>query len=304
MGILDGLIKGIGGIASSAIGAVGGFLGQQDANEANREIAAQNTAFNAAEAQRQRDFESYWVQQSWGQSEKWRGNAYQTAVADMQKAGLNPMLAYSQGGAAVPTPGVARGSAATAVQPAPMLNKFAAASQAAQTIANVQLQESQVERTQAETRNIDVDTQRRQLELPHSREYVIERQMKELVKLASEANISRWDQYLVEKYLRLMPEEQEKMREEIGSTRALRVIRELDQVGKRAEAEYWKDVGKGGVYWREGRAAAGTLLGIGTGFAAKRALGQGLRVGPRSYRETEFPLGRGGRYRQRVYDGD
>lgn len=58
-----------------------GFLGQQGTNQQNRELAEVQTEFQRLMS----------------------GTSYQRAVADMISAGLNPMLAYSQGGASTPT---------------------------------------------------------------------------------------------------------------------------------------------------------------------------------------------------------
>jgi len=57
-----------------------GFLGQEETNAANAQQASQQMDF-------QREMSS---------------TAYQRATADMKAAGLNPMLAYSQGGATTP----------------------------------------------------------------------------------------------------------------------------------------------------------------------------------------------------------
>lgn len=128
-GLVDAMTGGIGGELLD----LGTDIWKQDKAE---DMQQHSMNFSAAQAAQQMQFQK-----------EMRRTQYQTAVQDMMKAGLNPMLAYHQGGAGTP-PGSSGAGAGS--QGAPALHR-------APTFTSA-LTAQQIATTQAQQRNIDADT--------------------------------------------------------------------------------------------------------------------------------------------------
>jgi len=149
MGLNLGTLGGIASVAGIATGqpwltAAGGALG-----------AMQSQKFNAEQAQIGRDYQT-----------EMANTSFQRRVEDLKAAGLSPMLAYSQGGAAVP-------SGATASSAANIGESSASAGSTArqininreQALSQIELQDQQRNLLGSQALNQDADTAIKQYEL-------------------------------------------------------------------------------------------------------------------------------------------
>ena len=124
----------LGDIISSALS----FIGGQQANQKAWDISQSAQAASAQQAANQMDFQR-----------EMRATQYQTAVEDMKAAGLNPMLAYQQGGAG--TPSGAAGQGYTAPVRNALGEAVSAYQSAKQTEADTNLKNTAAIQTNAQT---------------------------------------------------------------------------------------------------------------------------------------------------------
>lgn len=90
-----------------AAGAIGGsllsYFGQKDTNNMNMEMMRETNAFNKQQNDSARTSNEQMAQRQEDFQREMSNSAYQRATTDMRAAGINPMLAYSQGGASSPS---------------------------------------------------------------------------------------------------------------------------------------------------------------------------------------------------------
>lgn len=121
------------------VAAGAGLIGGERSNKINQREAEKNRNWQTREADKNRSFQ-----------ERMRNTEWQAAVADMHAAGINPAVAYSQGGAAAP--GGSMGGGATA---ASATDTVSSAMQMSMQQKGMQLLDAQVKKAKGEARSAE-----------------------------------------------------------------------------------------------------------------------------------------------------
>jgi hypothetical protein len=140
----------LGGLAFGALNVLGG----QNANRTNMQISNAQMAFQEGQSEEARQFGREMVGRQEDFQRDMSSTAYQRAMTDMREAGLNPMLAYAQGGASTPM-GASAASPAMSGASTRVENVLgpavSSAMQGAKVITELEQLAAQVQQTQAQT---------------------------------------------------------------------------------------------------------------------------------------------------------
>lgn len=179
MGILSGILGAVAGpvggfLLGGPLGSIiGGALGagiqghsaeqaQQDINNQNVGLAREQMAFQEKQQGIAHAFSAQQIADQREYETSMSNSSYQRGIADLQAAGLNPMLAYQQGGASTPSSpspqGVTGGPGARAELHAPGLAAINTAFTAARLEGELEKMKAETDLTRASIPRVEQET--------------------------------------------------------------------------------------------------------------------------------------------------
>lgn len=223
----------LGSIISAGASLLGGILGhkgQKDANETNMQLGREQMQFQ----------------------ERMSNTSYQRGVKDMQEAGLNPMLAYSQGGASAPMGSLPQVQNAAGAGVA----SAKGASDSVLALQQLESNKAQIEQTKAMTSKIQSETMERNLntaKLIADTEHVVENVDLRAAQAASER--AKWRGHVADSGTKMELYDQGLRQKgfaaDVARRKAESALAQLEIPKSKAEASFYEDLGKANPYLKQ-----------------------------------------------------
>lgn len=214
---------------------------QREANAFTEQMARESMNFEAGQAQQQMDFQERMANTQW-----------QRAVSDMQAAGLNPALAYTQGANAAPSGAMASGSAGSSVDPGRGLSMSDLLS-AISFQKDLALKDAQIENLEQEVEGRRIDNQIKANDLEYRDEFnslTIQHLFESISNLVEQGNLTRFQYQVLLPAQKALAEAQKKAAESQSKEIDAKLVYTLWRNEFYEKNHFWPGESAGVMFWQ------------------------------------------------------